>query len=314
MTVKSSRNDWLLFLALGFVWGSSYLFIKIGVDAGLPPFTLILARLFLGFCLLAAVLLVAREPLPREPKMYAHLAVMGAISVAIPFSLITWAEQYTESSLAATLNAPVPIFVVLIAPFFLPDEKLTANKLIGVLIGLVGVLILVGFDPAAIARNELLGEIALVVSAVCYALGTVYARRFVRGLRPMVPATFQVGYALIFISVLAFVFEHPLSAPITPETIVVVIWLGLLGSGVAYLINFRLLRNWGASRTSLVAYELPIWGIALGFLVLREPFQTSLLVGTALVIVGIAVVNRETAVALARSAGVRLKLVPPSTD
>jgi drug/metabolite transporter (DMT)-like permease len=102
MNVKSSRADWLLFIALGFIWGSSYLFIKIGVDAGLPPFTLIMARLFIGFCLLATVLIVAREPLPRERRMYAHLAVMGAISVALPFALITWAEQYAESSLAAT--------------------------------------------------------------------------------------------------------------------------------------------------------------------------------------------------------------------
>jgi len=314
MTVKSSRNDWLLFLALGFLWGSSYLFIKIGVDAGLPPFTLITARLFIGFCFLATVLIAAREPLPREPKMYGHLAVMGAISVAIPFSLITWAERYTESSLAATLNAPVPIFVVLIAPFFLPDEKLTANKLIGVLIGLVGVLVLVGFDPASIGRNDFTAELALIGSAVCYAIGAVYARRFVRGLRPMVPATFQVGNALIIMTVLAVVFEHPLSTPITPESVFAVVWLGLLGSGLAYLINFRLLKNWGAARTSLVAYLLPIWGIALGFIVLDEPLHTSLLVGTALVIAGIAVVNRETTVALARSAGVRLKLVPPSTD
>src|SRR6476469_5434142 len=110
MNVKSSRTDWLLFIALGFLWGSSYLFIKIGVDAGLPPFTLITARLFIGFCFLATVLIEARDPLRREPKMYGHLAVMGAISVASPSSLITWAEQDTESSLAATLNAPVPIF------------------------------------------------------------------------------------------------------------------------------------------------------------------------------------------------------------
>ncbi len=138
---------------------------------------------------------------------------MGVINVVIPFALITWAEQYTESSLAATLNAPVPIFVVLIAPFFLPDEKLTPTKLAGVILGLIGVLVLVGFDPAAIGRNDFIAEMALVASAVCYAVGAVYARRFVRGLRPMVPAAFQVGYALLFTTVLAFVFEQPLATP-----------------------------------------------------------------------------------------------------
>jgi drug/metabolite transporter (DMT)-like permease len=191
---------------------------------------------------------------------------------------------------------------------------LTASKLGGVVLGLIGVLVLVGFDPAAIGRNDLTAEIALILSAVSYAAGAVYARRFVRGLRPMVPAVFQVGYALVITTLLAFVFEQPLATVANASSLIAVVWLGLLGSGVAYLLYFRLLRNWGAGRTSLVAYQLPVWGIALGFIVLGEPLHASLLVGTALVIAGIAVVNRDSTVALARSARVRLKLVPPSTD
>jgi len=312
--VKSSRNDWLLFLLLGFVWGSSYLFIKIGVEAGLTPFMLIMLRLFFGFFLLASVFLAAREGLPRERITWVHLAVMAVINIVLPFALITWAEKSTESALAATLNAPVPLFVVLIAPLVLPDERLTASKLGGVVLGLIGVLVLVGFDPASIGRNNFTAEIALILSAVSYAAGAVYARRFLRGLRPMVPAVFQVGYALLFSTVLAFVFEKPLATEVNTSALIAVVWLGLLGSGVAYLQYFRLLRNWGAGRTSLVAYQLPVWGIALGFIVLGEPLHASLLVGTALVIAGIAVVNRDSTMALARSAGVRLKLVPPSTD
>ena len=146
-----------------------------------------MARLFIGFCLLATVLIVAREPLPRERRMYAHLAVMGVISVGslCPHHV---GRAVRGVILAATLNAPVPIFVVLIAPLFLPDEKLTATKLAGVILGLLGVLVLVGFDPASIGRNDFVAELALLGAAVCYAVGTVYARRFVRGLRPMVPA------------------------------------------------------------------------------------------------------------------------------
>jgi drug/metabolite transporter (DMT)-like permease len=306
--------DWLLFLALGAIWGSSYLFIKIGVETGLAPFTLIMGRLLFGFSLLAIVTIGAREALPRQPIMYGHLAVMAVINVLLPFSLITWAEQNTESAVAATLNAPVPLFVVLIAPLFLADERLTPTKLAGVILGMLGVAVLVGFDPASLARNDLVAELALIASAISYAVGAVYARRFVKGLRPVIPAVFQVGYALLFVTVLAFIFERPLSANVTPQGLFAVVWLGLLGSGLAYLLYFRLLRNWGAGRTSLVAYELPVWGIALGFIVLGEPLRASLLVGTALVIAGIAVVNRESTLALARSAGVRLKLVPPSTD
>jgi len=310
----SSRIDWLLFLALGFLWGSSYLFIKIGVDAGLQPFTLVMFRLLVGFLLLLTVVAAAREKLPRTLKPYVHLGVMGFVNVLLPFSLITWAERSTDSALAATLTAPVPLLVVPIAAFLLPDERLTITKLLGVAVGLIGVAILVGFDPTSVARNDLVAELALVGAAVSYAVGAVYARRNVRGLRPMIPALFQVGYGLLMAAILAFVFEQPLSTPLTVPTIGAVIWLGLLGSGLAYLVYFRLLSGWGAARTSLVAYLLPLWGIALGFLVLGEPIQAGLLVGAALVLLGIALVNRESTVALARSAGLRLRLITPRTD
>jgi drug/metabolite transporter (DMT)-like permease len=309
-----SRADWLLFLALGFLWGSSYLFIKIGVEAGLQPFTLIMLRLLIGFGLLASVVIVARESLPRSARTYAHLAVIAFVNVLLPFSLITFAERNAESALAATLNAPVPLFVVLIAAVVLQDERLTATKLAGVAVGMVGVAVLVGFDPASVARNDLSSELALIGSAVSYAVGAVYTRRFVRGLRPMIPAVFQVGFALLMVSVLAFVFENPLATPVTFNTVITVIWLGLLGSGLAYLVYFRLLAGWGASRTALVAYLLPVWGITLGFLVLGEALHPSLLIGTALIIAGIALVNRDSTLALARAAGLRLRLTTPRPE
>jgi drug/metabolite transporter (DMT)-like permease len=287
----ASRTEWLLFLLLGFLWGSSYIFIKIGVDAGLTPFILVSLRLLIGLALLAAVVAIAREPLPRTPRMYGHLVVLGAFSVAIPFTLITWAERSVDSTIAATITSAVPLFVILFAAFALRDEPITANKLIGVGIGLAGVAILVGFDPAALAGGSLAAEVALIGATASYAIGGVYARRMVHGLRPMIPALFQVLFAFVMVTVLAFVFERPLDAPITLETGFAVVWLGLLGSGLAYLVFFRLLRSWGATRTSLVAYLLPIVGIALGALVLQETIDARLLIGTALIIGGIGVVN-----------------------
>ena len=292
---RSTRLDWFLFVLLGFFWGSSYLFIKIGVDAGLPPFTLITLRLLFGFILLATVVAIAREPLPRDPKTYGHLIVMGAVNIAIPFSLITWAELTVDSALAAILTAPVPLFVIVIAAIFLRDERITINRLAGLAVGFVGVAILVGFDPTAVAAGDLAGEIALIGATLSYACGAVYARRNIRGLRPMIPAVFQVGFALTMVSVLAFVFERPIDvvSRITPEALFAVVWLGILGSGLAYLLFFRTLGRWGATRTSMVAYLLPVFGITLGALVLKEPIDTRLLVGTALVIGGIALVNSK---------------------
>jgi drug/metabolite transporter (DMT)-like permease len=293
---SSTRLDWILFVLLGFFWGSSYLFIKIGVDAGLQPFTLVAARLFFGLLLLGAVVAIAREQLPREPRMYGNLLVMGLFSVAVPFALITWAEQSVDSSLAAVLTGAVPLFVIPFSALMLPTERITLNALVGIAIGLVGVAVVVGFNPATLTGTELVPQVALIGAAASYALGGVYARRNVQGLRPMIPALFQVAFALVMTAIPAILLERPWEGPITTDAIFAVVWLGLLGSGAAYLIFFRILRSWGATRTSMVAYLLPIWGIVLGAIVLSEPIDIRLIAGTALVIAGIGLVNMRGSV------------------
>ena len=291
MASRGSRLDWLIFLALGFLWGSSYLFIKIGVDHGLQPFTLIMFRLAIGLVLLATVVGLAHEPLPRDPRMYGHLFVMGVVNIAIPFSLITFAEQTVSSSLAAVINGAVPLFVIVVAAIFLKGETITVNRVVGLAIGFVGVAILVGFDISDLGSANTLGELALIGSTLSYAGGAVYSKAHIHGLRPMIPAVFQVLFGLLVISVLAILTEHPFAAVPQPEAIFAVVWLGLLGSGLAYLAFFRILGAWGATRTSMVAYLLPVYGIALGALVLNEPIAASTLLGTVLVIAGIALVN-----------------------
>ena len=291
---SATRLDWFLFILLGFFWGSSYLFIKIGVDEGLQPFTLVATRLFFGLLLLGAVVAIAREQLPRQPRMYGHLLMMGFFSVALPFLLITWAEQSVDSSLAAVLTGAVPLFVIPFAAILLPSEKITLNAVIGIAIGLVGVAVVVGFNPASLVGTELVAQLALIGAAASYALGGVYARRNVQGLRPMIPAFFQVLFALVMTAIPAILLERPWEGPLTTSAIFAVIWLGLLGSGAAYLIFFRLLRSWGATRTSLVAYLLPIWGLVLGAIVLSEPIDARLIAGTALVIAGIGQIGRAS--------------------
>jgi drug/metabolite transporter (DMT)-like permease len=286
-----SAADWLVFGLLGFFWGSSYLFIKIGVNAGLEPFTLVMFRLLIGSALLWSVVLLAREQLPRERRFYGHISIVGFFGIALPFILITFAEGTVDSALAAVLTAPVPLFVIPFAAFLLPDERMTMNKVIGVVIGLVGVAVLVGFDPADLANGDFFAELLLVAAAISYAVGGVYARRFVTGYRPMIPALFEVFTALIMVGVLAFLLENPLAGPFTLESVASVTWLGLVGSGLAFLAFFRLLGRWGAARTSLVAYLLPVWGIILGAVVLSEEIPPALVAGTALIIGGIALVN-----------------------
>ena len=291
MTPRSSRLDWGLFLALGLMWGTSYLFIKIGVET-LPTFTLVAVRLGIGLVFLAAVVAIARERLPRDPKIYGHLLVMSVVNVALPFALITSAEQSVDSSIAAILNGGVPLFTIVIAALFLHDEPITVNRIFGLLIGYAGVILLVGRGlGSGGGEGAISGELALLGSTASYGAGAVYARRNVRGLRPMIPALFQVLFAFVITGVIALLIERPFDVVWTGRSIFAVLWLGLLGSGLAYLCFFRLLQSWGATRTTMVAYLLPIVGIVAGALVLNEVVDAGVLVGTALVIGGVALVN-----------------------
>lgn len=289
MTARGSRVDWLLFLALGFFWGSSYLFIKFAVD-DFGTFTLVALRLVVGATLLWIVVRAAGEALPRDRRIYGHLVMMAIINITIPFLLITWAEQSVHSSLAAILTAPVPLFAIVLSALFLHDEPLRVNGLAGLLVGFVGVVIVTS-PGLTEAGSSVVGELALLGAAFSYAVGAVYSRRYVRGLRPMIPAVFQVTFAAIITGTIALATERPWEATPDVQAIVSILWLGLLGSGLAYLIVFRLFASWGATRTTLVAYIIPVVGIVLGYLALQEPIDGRLLVGTALIIAGVAFVN-----------------------
>jgi drug/metabolite transporter (DMT)-like permease len=288
MSTRSNRIDWLIFFALGFIWGSSYLFIKLAVD-DFGTFTLVALRLIVGALLIWTVVRIAGQAVPRERRIYGHLLVMAVINIAIPFLLITWAEQSVESSLAAILTSPVPLFAIVLSALFLQDEPLRVNGLVGLVVG----FIIVTSRGLTAEGSSATGELALLGAAFSYACGAVYARRNVRGLAPMIPAAFQVSFAAIITGVAALLFEHPWTARPDPQAIFSILWLGILGSGVAYLFVFRLFANWGATRTTLVAYLLPIVGIVLGYLVLAEPVDARLILGTALVIAGVGLVNSK---------------------
>lgn len=292
MTAGRTLPIWFVFIFLGFFWGSSYFWIKLGVET-IPPLTLIALRLFFGFLVLAAVVAVAREPLPRSARQYGHLLVMSVINIVLPFFLITWGEQSPsmDSALASILNATVPLFVLVIAPLFLPDERITLPRVLGLIIGFLGVVMLFAPSLVNLADNDFLAEGALIGSSISYALGNIYAKQKVKSLRPMIPALFQVTFALIISTILALAFEQPI-VRVSPAPIawVAVVWLGVFGSGLAYLGYFRVLREWGATRTALVAYLLPVFGIAMGTL-RGEAVTLERVAGTALIIAGVALVN-----------------------
>jgi drug/metabolite transporter (DMT)-like permease len=289
--MSSSRLPWLIFVLLGACWGSSYLFIKIGVDGGLAPFTLIAIRLAVGVAVVATVFVASGQQVPRRARTYGHLFAIAILSVALPFSLITWAERSVDSTLAAVINGAIPLCVIVIAPFVLPEERLTPARAVGLVVGFAGVAVLVGFDPGVIAGSSLAAVAALIGSTFSYAAGGVYARRFLRDVTPVTTATFELGFAFAIVAVLALIFDAPFRVPANPAVLLAPVWLGVVGSGIAFMLFFRLLRDWGATRASMVAYLIPVFGLALGATVLGERIDARLIAGTLLVVAGIAIVN-----------------------
>jgi drug/metabolite transporter (DMT)-like permease len=302
---------WLVFIALALAWGSSFLWIKVGVTEGLTPLMLVAFRLWIGFAFLVLFGRLTGARLPRQRIVIAQLALVGLLNTAVPFVLITWGEQWIASALAGILNGLVPLFTIVIAALLLRDEPITVNRLVGLLVGFAGAVLLLGRNlgptPTADAQLALLGELAVVLAAICYAFAAVVFRwRFsgkdviadpVRGLRGMNPVEFAlppVFAGAVATTVVALLIDVRAGVPIlppTPAAWVAVVWLGVLGSGVAYVLYFELLKAWGATRSTLVTYAMPIVGLALGVLILRESIDAQVIGGSALIIGGIALVN-----------------------
>jgi drug/metabolite transporter (DMT)-like permease len=281
---------------LALAWGSSYLFIKIGVET-LPPLSLVAGRLVIGLAVLLVVVVATRTPLPRDPRTLGHLAVLGAVNIAIPFWLIGWAEQHISSGLAGILQSTSPFFTLVLAASFVHDEHFTRGRLGGIAVGFIGILVLSAGNLAdagtAAGAQRLLGELGVVLASLAYAAGNTYARRALRGTRPLVLATGQVSWALAMVVALAFLVDGGVTLPGVPEAWLAIGWLGAVGTGFAYLVFFRLLTRWGPTRASLVAYLLPVVAVVLGVVVLGETVDATFVAGGILIVAGIWVVNRR---------------------
>jgi drug/metabolite transporter (DMT)-like permease len=287
---RPTLAEWLVFLALGVAWGSSYLFIKIGVET-LTPFTLVAGRLAIGTAVLALVMWIRRQSMPRQQSTYWHLVVVALLGIVIPFSLITWGEQTIDSGLAAVINGTVPLFAIVFAALLLADEPITVNRLGGLVVGFAGVVTLTSPSLADGFGGSLPGQLALLGASISYGAAGVYARRTVRGVPALTSAFLEVGFGFLITLVLAAIFGSPWATRIDAATVLSVGWLGLIGSGLAFLAFFYLLERWGATRTALVAYLLPVVGLILGVLVLQEVVSLPMLIGTTLIIGGIALAN-----------------------
>lgn len=284
-------KHWFVFILLGAIWSSSFMWIKIAVTE-IGPITLVAFRVLFGLLFGVAVILIQRVQLSRSRKEWSPLLILGITNVAIPFFLISWGEQSIDSAVAAILDATVPLFTILIAHYLLHDDKMTVPKVLGLLMGFAGVVVLMSKDIGDSA-GSVLGQLAVVLACAFYAGSNVYARRttedtpgILRSAGPLLSATAVMWLATFFI-------EEPVKVPQLGITWVALLFLGILGSGVAFVLSYYLLHEIGPTRTSMVTYLFPLGGVLLGVVFLNEKLSWQVFVGGVLVILSLAVANMQ---------------------
>lgn len=284
-------KEWAAFCLLGTIWGSSFLWIKIGVQE-VGPITLGALRLLFGTAGLLLVFRLQGQSFPRGRTVLSRYLILAIFQTALPFAMIPWEETKIASSLAAILNATTPLFTILIAHFWLHDEKISLPRFLGLIVGFGGVIVLVSRDlnPGALQSN-IWGQLAVLTAAASYAVGITFARRFMRGQPAVVQATMTVLIAEVLLWIVAPAAERPIRLPSQLIGWTAIVWLGMLGSFAAYLLFFYLINAWGPTRASMVTYMFPIIGLLLGVLLLGEPVDWHLVVGSLLIAAGIAIVN-----------------------
>jgi drug/metabolite transporter (DMT)-like permease len=275
-----SRRDALLLLLLSAIWGSSFLFIKLGVEE-LQPSVVVLGRLVFG-ALFLLVLLPGRGSLAPLSGHLRPLIVLGALNSALPFWLLGFAETRLDSGLTAVIMAAAPIFTVLLASRIDVTQRVTGSRLIGVAVGFLGVAMLVGVQSG----GNLVAAVAVIGVALCYAVSVLYAGRTVRELPPLQVSLCQLTFAAVLMAPFGLS-QLPGSVP-SAKVWFAIVALGVLGSGVAYLLYFAIIASAGASRAIVVTYLVPAFALVYGAVFLDEAVTVASLTGLALVLTGTA--------------------------
>ena len=284
--------EWVLVVALSLLWGGSFFFVEVALE-GLPPFTIVALRVGFAALALVVVSLLSRQMPPASLGIWSAFLGMGLINNAIPFSLIAWGQTEIGSGLAAILNATMPIFVVLVAQVATDDEKITRARLAGIGLGFAGVAIMLG--PAALADigGHVGAQVAVLGAALSYSCGVVFGRRFARlGVRPLATATGQVTAATLWLVPVALAVDQPwrLAAP-TLDVWGAALALGVLSTGLAYILYFRILAVAGATNLSLVTFIVPASAILLGTVILGESLGPTQVGGMALIAAGLVAID-----------------------
>lgn len=287
-----NKKDWLLLTLLSLLWGGSYFFVEIALRA-LPIFTIVFLRVFTGALLLLLYIFLTGRRLPGERKTWFNLVVVAILNNVIPFTMIVSGQQYINSGFASILIAATPFFTVTAAHLLTKDEKINAGKLGGVLFGILGVSVLIGFDSLSWEANELNGIIFILIASLSYSISAIWGKRFKSlNIDPVVTSASQLMCSSLILLPVMLITDKPWNLPLPPfEVWGAIIGIALFSTSIAYIIYFKILSSSGATNVLLVTFLIPIVAVVLGVFLLSEEFKVQYLFGMFIIGMGLLAID-----------------------
>src|SRR6266853_3420788 len=280
----------IVWLVLCCIWGSTWLFIKLGL-ADLPPITFAGIRFVIAFLILASLVIARRARWPRTRAEWILIAVSGALQFGLNYGLVFWGEQHISSGLAAVLQSTFPAFGLVIAHFYLAHERLTMVKVAGVLLGVLGVAVIFSDQLSIAGSMALLGSVALVLSALCGSYSNVLVKAYGSKIDPQVFAACQMIFGFVPLLAIGISTEgNPLRYHWTMMAVISLLYLTVVGSVVAFALYYWLVRKMDVTNTLLIALVVPVVAVILGMIVLHEKLNWRLLGGGACIISGLGMI------------------------
>ena len=284
---KPNISDIILLVVIGCVWGSSFLPIKIAVfETG--PLLLVYLRVLAALVPLCLYMAWRRIPYPASRFDWGVIFLMSLLNTVVPFFLLSWAGLYIDSGVMALIMGVGPLLALFVSHFTTHDDKMSSRKLIGMLIGLAGLVVIVGQDALAGVTDNFLGDLAVLGAITCYVLATALVRK-VRATAKEAMATGNMMISAVLLAPVILLIEHPPLSGISLNSYLAIAYLGLVTTGIGYVLRFHMVMTVGQSFTSMASYIMPIVGVVLGVLFLGEPLTIYLAVSLALVLSGFAI-------------------------
>ena len=280
----------LVWLVLCVIWGSTWLFIKLGLEA-LPPLTFAAIRFVISCAIIFLIIRIRGIPLPRARADWILLAITGILSFGLNYGLVFWGEQYISSGLAALLQATTPAFGLVFAHFHLPAERLSWTRIGGVILGVFGVGVVFSNQLAVAGKQALAGCVALALSSIAVAYSNVLVKAYGKHLNPAIMAAGQMFFGLLMLLAAGIALEgNPLRLHWTPIAVIALLYLAVVGSVIAFLLYYWLMLNMDVTKSMLIALVTPVVAVVLGMIVLDEQIGWRTLAGGAMIMLGISLI------------------------